>query len=116
MPTAQLSTTFRFAASHFLIKYKGKCENLHGHNYKLIVTIEGPIKDNDMVMDFKEIKKIVDEKVLESLDHTHLNDNFENPTAEKICIWIWDELKEDLPLKKITLYETKDYYCTYEGK
>lgn len=115
MPKLKLSTTFRFSASHFLTKYHGKCENLHGHNYKLIVTIEDKLKDNDMVLDFKKIKEIIEKTVIDKLDHSHLNEIFENPSAEIILIWIWNELKNKLPLKKITLYETDDYFCEYEG-
>lgn len=116
MPTLALSAKFTFAASHFLTKYQGKCENLHGHNYKLIVTIEGEKQANDMVMDFKIIKKIVEEKIIDTLDHAHLNDILENPSAESIILWIWEHLKTELPLKKLKLYETDDYSCEYEGK
>lgn len=65
-------------------------------------------------MDFKKIKEIVNEKVIEKLDHTHLNNIIENPSAENIAIWIWAHLKKYLPLKKITVYETDDYYCEME--
>ncbi len=115
MPDMQLSCTFRFAASHFLTKYHGKCENLHGHNYKIVITIEGPVKEDGMVMDFKIIKEVVKDKVLNKLDHTHLNDTLENPSAENLAIWMWKELEEELPLKKIGIYETDDYYCEYAG-
>ena len=84
MPKMELSSTFHFAASHFLTQYHGKCEHMHGHNYKLIVTIEGEIKSNGMILDFKKIKEIVEEKILEKLDHTHLNNLIENTYAEKI--------------------------------
>ena len=116
MPIMNLSCTFRFAASHFLTKYHGKCENLHGHNYKVIVTIKGPVKKDGMVLDFKLIKEIVNEKVIDKLDHTHLNDTIDNPSAENLAVWIWDKIKDDLPLSFITIYETDDYYCTYEGQ
>ncbi|OGJ42541.1 6-carboxytetrahydropterin synthase QueD [Candidatus Peregrinibacteria bacterium RIFCSPLOWO2_01_FULL_39_12] len=112
----ELSSTFHFAASHFLTQYHGKCEHMHGHNYKLIVTIEGEIKSNGMILDFKKIKEIVEEKILEKLDHTHLNNLIENPSAENIVVWIWENLKNSLPLKRLTLYETDDYFCQYEGK
>lgn len=116
MPTMELSTTFRFAASHFLTKYHGKCENLHGHNYKLIITIEGPVQEDGMVLDFKIIKETVKEHIVDKLDHTHLNDTLENPSAENLAVWIWENLKKALPqLKTITVYETDDYYCTYNG-
>lgn len=116
MPLLSVSYTFSFAASHFLTKYHGKCENLHGHNYKLIVTIKGPLQDDGMVRDFKLIKKIVEEKIITPLDHTHLNDRFENPSAENVALWIWDQLKDDLPLAKIRLYETDTSYVQYKGE
>lgn len=115
MPTMQLSCAFEFAASHFLTKYHGKCENLHGHNYKIVITIEGDVKEDGMVMDFKIIKEKVTGKVLDKLDHTHLNDTMENPSAENLSVWIWDQLKNELPLKKIAVYETADYCCEYNG-
>ncbi|MFH1284391.1 MAG: 6-carboxytetrahydropterin synthase QueD [Candidatus Peregrinibacteria bacterium] len=116
MPSLSLGTTFQFAASHFLTKYHGKCENLHGHNYKLIIIIKDDIKDDDMVMDFKKIKEIVNKAVIDRLDHAHLNDIMENPSAERISVWIWENLKDKLPLAKTILYETEDYYCEYEGE
>ena len=117
MPNLSLNVVFRFAASHFLTKYHGKCENLHGHNYKVIVTISDEIKTDGMVKDYKIIKKTVKEKVIDRLDHTHLNDILENPSSENLAIFIWDEIKKELPeLIKVRIYETEDYYCEYEGK
>lgn len=117
MPTMELSVTFRFAASHFLTKYHGKCENLHGHNYKLIITIEGPVKEDGMVMDFKIIKDTVKQHIIDKLDHTHLNDTLDNPSAENLAVWIWKHLKDHLPeLKNLLVYETDDYYCSYNGE
>ncbi|MBL4694419.1 6-carboxytetrahydropterin synthase QueD [Candidatus Gracilibacteria bacterium] len=111
----QLSCTFRFAASHFLTKYHGKCENLHGHNYKIIVTIEGPVKEDGMVLDFKLLKEAVNKNVIDLLDHSHLNDTLDNPSAENLAVWIWDKIKDHLPLKKIAVYETDDYLAEYDG-
>ena len=116
MPKLELNCVFHFAASHFLTKYHGKCEDLHGHNYKVIVTIEGEVQEDGMVLDFKIVKSKVKEKVINILDHKHLNDIIENPSAEHVAIWIWDKIKDDMPLKKVTVYETENYYCTYEGK
>ncbi|MBD3360844.1 6-carboxytetrahydropterin synthase QueD [Candidatus Peregrinibacteria bacterium] len=116
MPKLKLSTILRFSSSHFLTPYHGKCEKLHGHNYKLIVTIKDDLKENNMVLDFKKMKKIIETTVIDKLDHSHLNDTFDNPSAEAISIWIWNELKNKLPLNKITLYETEDYFCEYEGE
>lgn len=112
----EVSRIFNFSASHFLTNYHGKCENLHGHNYKVIVTIEGEVKNDGMVMDFAEIKKIVNEKVLNDLDHSHLNEILENPSSENLAVYIWDKLKIHLPLKKITIYETENCFCEYKGK
>ena len=112
----KLNTVFHFAASHYLTSYHGKCEKLHGHNYKLIITIKGAVKADGMVMDYKEIKKTVKEKVIKKLDHSNLNDRFENPSSENVSIWIWDELKDLLPLSKVTLFETENYFCEYEGE
>jgi len=112
----KLNVKFDFAASHFLTRYHGECENLHGHNYKLIATIEDTVKDNGMVIDFKEIKRIVNENVIELVDHKHLNDIIENPSSEHVLIWMWEKLKTKIPLTKLTLYETENYFCEYEGK
>lgn len=84
---------FTFHASHFLTKYFGKCERLHGHSYRLSVTLEGDIASNDLVLDFGILKRIVVKHVIEKLDHHHLNDMFENPSAERVCEWIFNTLK-----------------------
>lgn len=116
MKVCSVSVQFTFASSHFLTKYHGKCENLHGHNYTLIVSIKGPLQEDGMVRDFKLLKKTVEEKIITLLDHTHLNDRFENPSAENVAVWIWEQLKGDLPLAKIRLYETDTSYVEYEGE
>ena len=116
MAQLELNCIFHFAASHFLTKYHGKCEDLHGHNYKVVVTIEDELQEDGMVLDFKIVKKVVKEKVISKLDHKHLNDIIENPSAEHVAIWIWEKIKDDMPLKKVTVYETENYYCSYEGK
>lgn len=87
-----LTKEYKFEAAHFLTKYHGKCEHLHGHSYKLWITVEGEIQENGMVLDFGFISKIVKEKVIKKFDHRLLNDFFENPTSEIVCKWIWDEL------------------------
>lgn len=85
---------FTFHASHFLTKYHGRCERLHGHSYRLAVTIEGPIGSNDLVLDFGLISRVVRRHVLDKVDHYHLNDMFENPSAERVCAWIWQQLAD----------------------
>ncbi len=112
-----LSKDFTFDAAHFLTKYHGKCERLHGHTYKLRVTVEGPVGEDGMVMDFKELKNLVKEKVIDRYDHQNLNDFFENPSAELVAMKIWDDLVGDLPvrLSEVTLWETADSSVTYRG-
>ena len=117
MMKIKLNCVLHFAAAHFLTKYHGKCENLHGHNYKVIITLEGDVKEDGMVQDYKEIKKIVKDNVVDQLDHTSLNDVMENPSSENLAVFIWDRIKKELPLlTKVTVFETEDYYCEYEGK
>jgi len=91
-----LTKIFTFEAAHKLTKYHGKCERMHGHSYKLEVTIEGESQENGMILDFGVLKKIVKEQVLNKLDHYTLNDIIENPTCENMAQWIWTQL-EDLP-------------------
>lgn len=88
-----LTREFTFSAAHQLTHYHGKCERLHGHNYRLAVTVKGDVAKNGLVIDFLILKSIVRKHVLDQVDHSHLNDLFENPTAERIAFWIWDQLK-----------------------
>lgn len=96
---------FTFHASHFLTKYYGQCERLHGHSYKLAVTIEGEIGTNDLILDFGILKRIVKRQVLDKLDHHHLNDLFENPSAERVCEWIWGQLESFSQLLRTELQD-----------
>ena len=102
-----LSKEFKFDAAHFLPKYHGKCEKLHGHTYKLRVTIEGQPDKEGMIKDFVEVKKIVQEKVLDKVDHSNLNELIPNPSAENIAVWVWQQLKEDLNLFEVQVWETE---------
>ncbi|PIZ77617.1 6-carboxytetrahydropterin synthase QueD [Candidatus Peregrinibacteria bacterium CG_4_10_14_0_2_um_filter_41_8] len=87
---------FTFDAAHYLTNYYGKCEKLHGHTYKLHITIEGEIGTNGLILDFVILKKIVKDHVLVKLDHTNINDLLPNPSCELIAKWIWEQL-EPLP-------------------
>jgi 6-pyruvoyltetrahydropterin/6-carboxytetrahydropterin synthase len=101
----RLCREFYFDAAHFLPKYKGKCENLHGHTYKLEIVIEGGVKKDGMILDFAKMKEIVELEVIEKLDHQQLNALFEYPTAEHIINWIAEQLKGKVPLYSIKLWE-----------
>ena len=96
---------FYFDAAHHLLGYKGKCERIHGHTYKLEIVVEGKVGTNGMVMDFNELKKVVQDTILNKLDHENLNDRFDNPTAENIAEWIFDRLEHEIPLYSIKLWE-----------
>ena len=96
---------FYFDAAHFLPDYDGKCEQVHGHTYRLEVEVEGKLGEAGMVVDFNEIKKVVDGQVVEKLDHENLNEIIDNPTAEKITEWIWSVLSDKLPLSRVRLWE-----------
>lgn len=89
-----------FAAAHFLKDYHGKCENLHGHNYKVFVHLRGEkLNEGGMLYDFSILKREL-KSILELLDHTNLNDLKENgapvfdgnPSAERIAQFIFNKL------------------------
>jgi 6-pyruvoyltetrahydropterin/6-carboxytetrahydropterin synthase len=112
---------FSFDSAHFLpyVPDGHKCKNMHGHTYRLRVFIEGqPDARLGWIMDFKELKDALS-GVIEQLDHKLINDisGLENPTAENITIWIWNQIKPLLPLlSKIELYETPTTGVIYKGK
>lgn len=107
---------FMFHAAHKLPGYEGKCKNLHGHTYKLHVTLEGEPDKSGMVLDFKEIKDTVEKEILSRLDHSYLNDIVEQPTAERTIMWIWENLESKLQgLYELKLWETPTSYVTYKG-
>lgn len=101
----KLCKEFYFDAAHFLREYKGKCEQMHGHTYKLEVVIEGNVGKTGMVLDFNELKKIVNSEIIEKLDHKNLNEIFEIPTAENIARWIFNRLKKKIHLHSVKLWE-----------
>lgn len=108
----RLGRTFYLDSSHHLPDYKGKCESVHGHTYRLDVVIEGEPGASGMVLDFADLARIVDENVIEPLDHKNLNTILDNPTAERITEWIWSALAAELPLAEVTLYEGREKWVT----
>ena len=89
-----ITKEFTFDSAHYLTEYRGKCENMHGHTYKLQVTLEGGIQKNGLVIDFVIFKRIVTKHVLDKLDHKLLNDVISNPSVEKLAVWVWDALED----------------------
>ncbi|MCR5766511.1 MAG: 6-carboxytetrahydropterin synthase QueD [Treponema sp.] len=86
-----------FAAAHFLRDYNGKCENLHGHNYKVFAHVRGSeLNEGGMLMDFSRLKAAL-RAVCKELDHTNLNDLpvfDQNPSAERIAVYIYKRMIE----------------------
>lgn len=96
---------FYFDSSHYLPGYKGKCEQFHGHTYKLEVVVEGKKKKDGMVLDFNELGRLTNKLIIEELDHRNLNDLFDNPTAENIASWIYNKLKSKVNVYSVRLWE-----------
>lgn len=143
MPIVRVTKIFYFEASHALLNYNGLCRNIHGHSYKLYVTVKGNIiEDNNqsnlgMVMDFSVLKKIVNEHIVDVFDHSFLVNKSENvdfekfgselferihylkfqPTCENLVVHFAEVLKSKLPdgiiLCKIRLHETNSSYSEW---
>lgn len=112
---------FEFDAAHNLIHYNGKCEKLHGHTYKLVVKLEGKLDKEDMIFDFVELKRIVNENIINKFDHAYINDFIEQPTAENIAVYVWDNLvnlikRDNCRLYEIEVWETKTSGIVYRGE
>ncbi len=113
-----LKVESNFSSAHNLRAYKGKCEDLHGHNWKIEAVAESENLDKvGMVMDFKLIKNELS-NILEKLDHKYLNKikpfDKTNPTSENIARFIYETLKPKLAgLKSITVWENPTSCATY---
>jgi len=121
IPFVVITKTFKFAAAHFLPDHKSLCSYWHGHEWKLEVEVKNRVNpETQMVMDFADLKKIVNKLIIDKLDHNVLNDYLCNPTAENLLVWIWEQLMFKGKIKglnKLTLWES-DTSCaslTQEG-
>ncbi len=109
-----------FSAAHFLRGYKGKCENMHGHNWKVeIAAVAHELDSLGMVMDFSELKKKA-AQIMEELDHKQLNevDYFKNnnPSSEQIARYIFTKLKSlinECQLEEVSVWETDTSCASY---
>ena len=112
---ARIIERSRFEAAHSVI-VDGKAEEIHGHTFHLEVTVEGELI-NGYVMDFLELRRIVNE-IVERLDHRNLNTLFENPTTENVTLWIAREIEKRLPngvrLQRIILWEGEENGVEFE--
>ena len=112
-PETSVTCTFTFEAAHRLVWHPGKCRNLHGHSYRLDVTVAGPLDGNGVVIDFDQLTEIVEREVITRFDHRDLNELLDNPTAELIAHDAWERLlRAGVPLRALRLWETSD--CSVE--
>ncbi len=116
-----LSKEFKFDSAHNLVEYHGKCEKLHGHTYRLRVTIKGVPSRDGMILDYGILKEIVNEKILRRVDHAYLNEIVSQSTTENLVVWMWSELEKPLSsatysLFEIRLWETETSFVTYQGE
>lgn len=114
----EISREFRFEAAHRLprVPEGHKCARLHGHSYRVEVTVRGPVDPaTGWVCDFAEITAAF-APLLARLDHYYLNDieGLDNPTSENLARWVWERLS--LPgLARVTVRETCASICSYAG-
>jgi 6-pyruvoyltetrahydropterin/6-carboxytetrahydropterin synthase len=112
---------FTFEAAHRLphVPEGHKCARLHGHSFRVVIYVDGPIQQPiGWVMDFGDIKTAFN-PILKQLDHFYLNDvdGLENPTSENLAKWIWQRLKPSLSsLSRIEISETCTSGCNYYGE
>ncbi len=110
-----------FSAAHHLLNYNGKCENPHGHNWKVEVYAEGEeLNESGILIDFKFLKEELN-KILDRLDHYDLNTLEElkgiSPSSENIAKYIYIQLKETIPqITKVCVWETERARATYYAK
>lgn len=116
----ELRKTFQFESAHRLpqLPEGHKCHRLHGHSFQAEIVVEGECDPRlGWVMDYAEISAAF-KPIWEQLDHNYLNEipGLENPTSEKIAVWIWQQLRPQLPLlKEIVIAETCTARCVYRG-
>ncbi len=116
----QIFKKFTIEAAHRLpnVPEGHKCARLHGHSFGIELRMEGEVdSETGWFMDFAEVKTAF-RPLYEQLDHHYLNDieGLDNPTSENLAIWIWDQLKPDLPaLAEVVVQETCTAGCRYSG-
>ncbi len=133
-----VSKECHFDAAHVLPDHQGQCKNLHGHTYRLIVEVAEGHNGNDMVIDFKDLKRIVGEVILSRFDHAFIYDQTNEmecdiaatltkyalrcaalpfkTTAENLARFIFQELKPYLQIQSVYLYETPESYARYSAE
>ena len=121
----QVTVESGFSSGHYLRNYYGKCENPHGHNYKVRVTLAGDaLDDSGLLLDFKLLKRVL-KPTIDRIDHQMLNDlepfTRLNPSAENLAKYFFDEVNRELDattdgrvrVKDCTIWETDTTSATY---
>jgi len=113
-----------FSSAHQLRAYQGKCENLHGHNWKIILKVKGEKLNNiGLLIDFKDLKQIL-KKILNNLDHQNINTIYPfdklNPSSENIAKYIFEQVEKiilqtfpEIEVDSVTVWESNTSRCTY---
>jgi 6-pyruvoyltetrahydropterin/6-carboxytetrahydropterin synthase len=114
----KIGRIFKFESAHKLPDEPiyGKCSALHGHTYHLEVEISGEINEKGWICNFGEIKKVINQSVIQKYDHKYLNDYFEIPTVENILFKIQSDLEKEFSdkpykLSKLKIWETDTNYA-----
>lgn len=125
IPVRLVKSGFKFESSHRLMNYKGACAKWHGHSYKMTVAVEGvPNPESGLTADFKDLKAIVNETIINEVDHSNLNKTMTkfsldgNTTCENMIIAFWwaldHAISEAMPgvnLVELKLWETEDSHA-----
>lgn len=119
----EICKTFTFDSAHQLPWHQGKCKNFHGHTYKLEVYLQGKINEQGVLVDFGDVKSVVNREIIEKLDHKLLNEIYDNPTAEIMAKRIFVTLNNcfisypnNVRISKIILWENPTSKVIYRGE
>jgi len=117
MTQVSITRVSSFDAAHFLAGHKGKCARMHGHTYRIEVEVVrgGGLDMHGMVMDFGDLDEVIQQSVIDPLDHRLLNDILSDPTAERIALYALERIQEGLPsgvsVRRVRVWETPDSYA-----
>ena len=121
----ELKIITEFSAAHNLRNFRGKCEALHGHNWKVEVVLSGKnLDESGVVLDFAEVKGATSE-IMSEIDHRYLNDlpffMENNPSSENIARYIFHRLQEKIDndrvrIRRVTAWESQDACASYLGE
>jgi len=121
MPKMRIYKEFKFDSAHWLpnVPLEHKCANMHGHTYIIEIHVEDELDPNlGWVLDYTDLKNAV-KPLIQQLDHRVLNEieGLENPTAEHIALWFWNQIKPNLSqLSQVVVKENPTNVCIYSGE